>query len=326
MRGPLLAIAQLFTIPGMAALFSLILYGWYQWKRRVTFRFIAVAGFVLLLVLIVSPLGLLANILEARGIDPGSSTLFSTAAMLCTIAILVAVPILLFFINRKAGKRSVELESSRWLAERKAGIGAVERKWRERAIRWSLWIPSLTVLAVFSFLPETWGFMSHLQQPSAVRLLGYETRVPGYEIRVPLSWTISFQGSNSMTGASWVFGWAARGPGFGIRRYLHPGDLPFSSWSVEIAESDKQSAEFGRSSGNGGASRHDFQIGKGRLTCFESQTPRARWLHSSAEPLAFVECSGPDRLRASFMGEKTHLATFYAMLESITPALPLEIK
>ena len=102
----------------------------------------------------------------------------------------VALPIVvggmawgLFFAIRKSGERSVPIEASRWLAERHTGIDPRERKWRNRGIGWSLWIPSLTVLAVLLFLPEIWGLVTHIRQPQTSQLTGY--RIP-----IPATWII----------------------------------------------------------------------------------------------------------------------------------------
>jgi len=162
LRDPLLAIIHLFTNPGMSVLFSLILFGSYQWRQRVAVRLSTAPAFVLLLVLTILPVGLLATILEKKGIDLGGSAFL---AVLWWIVFLPIVVILSILINRKARERSVELESSRWLAERQAGSVPHERRLRERAIRLALWIPSAMVLTVFLFLPEVWGLLTHLQQP-----------------------------------------------------------------------------------------------------------------------------------------------------------------
>jgi len=312
-----LIFAQFLVIPGMAALFSLILYGRHEWKRRMAFRFIAVAGFVLLLCLIVVPLDLLARTLEERSIDLGGSKLFETVSLLWSIVILLTVPILLFLINRRATKRGVELESSRWLAEREAGLSADQRRSRNRAICRSLWIPSLLVVLIFLFLPEVWGLLTHAGQPRAGKLTGYE-------VTVPPTWIILYSGSSSPGGWSAVSGIAGRGIGLGVKQYLNFGDPPISNWGVGVAGSDEARRKL--SHRGEPTARRDFQVGKAKLTCFEYRPLWGRPMRVDDGPLVLIECSSPDRLQATFVGEKIHVAAFYGMLASMTPGLPPEAK
>jgi hypothetical protein len=318
LRYSILALAQFLTIPGMAVLFSLILYGRNQWKRRLLLYFVTVPGFFTLIVLMLLPVALLEWAFEKWGVDPGDSVLIPFASFLYPVVIFAVVSTLLFLINRKAQKRSVELESSRWLAERQARVGAIERKSRERAIRWSLWIPSLIVLAVFLFLPEVWGLVTHMRRPRAGQL-------PGYEVTIPPTWIITFNGANSLTGASWVNGIAGRGMGLDVRRYLHFGELPLSSWGIGIAEFDEP-VRRPLSRGESAVAQRDFQIGKAKLTCFEYRPSWGRPMRGDAEPVVLIECAGSDRLGATFIGEKIHVLAFYGMLASMTPALPPKVK
>jgi hypothetical protein len=312
---PIIILAQFLTIPGMAVLFSMTLYGRYQWKRRVAIHFVTVPGLFMMILLMGFPAALIHWAYNKYNIDPITSFLFSIANLLYPVVVLVMASVIIFYIIKRARKRAVELESSRWLAERHSEIGARERRKRERGIRWSLWIPSLVVLTVFLFLPEVWGVLTHIQQPEAGQL-------PGYEITIPPTWVILYHGADSQTGAAIVDGMAVRGMGLDVRRYLHFGDLPLSSWDVGIAEfGTVQEARVQSNSGER-ITQHDFQVGKGTLICFESNCARARWLHSSTEPLADVECSGPNRLRARFIGERVHLPSFYEMLSKMTLALP----
>src|ERR1035437_2606913 len=146
-RHAFLALSQFLTIPGMAVLFSLILYGRNHWKRRMAIHFVTVPGFLMLILLMGLPAALIEWAYNERGMDLTGSSLFPIASLLYPVVILVMASVLIFYITRKAGKRVVVLESSRWLAER-------------QAIRWSLWIPSLVVLTVFLFLPEVWGLLT----------------------------------------------------------------------------------------------------------------------------------------------------------------------
>ena len=314
-----IALSQFLTIPGMAVLFSLILYGRNQWKRRMAIHLAAVPGLLVLILLMGFPAATLEWFYsERRGIDPSGSSLFLIASLLYPVVILVMASVLVFYITKNAGKRVVQLESSKWLAERQAGIGARERRARERGIRWSLWIPSLVVLTMFLFLPEVWGLLTHIQRPGASQL-------PGYEVTIPPTWIIFSQYTNSLTGASWVGGIAGRGMGRGVQRYFHFGDLPISSWGVGIAEYDEPKQRPSNRD-EAAVARREFQIGRAKLTCLEYRSPWSRPMRADAEPLVLIECAGSDRLRATFIGERIHTLAFYGMLASMTPALPPEVK
>ncbi len=316
-RHALIAFAQFLTIPGIAALFSLTLYGRYQWKRRMAIHFVTVPGFLILILLMGLPAALIEWAYNKYCIYP-NSFLFPITRSLYPVVIWVMSSVLAFYIIKKERKRVVVFESARWLLERQAGIGARERRGRERAIRWSLWIPSLVVLTFFLFLPEVWGLLTHLQRPRAGQL-------PGYEFTIPPTWIIFSQYSNSLTGASGVSGIAGRGMGLGAQRYLHFGDLSISSWGVGIAEYDEPKRR-PLDRDEVAVARRDFQIGRTKLTCFEYRPSWNRPLRADAEPLALIECAGSDRLRASFLGERVHMQAFYGMLASMTPSLPLEAK
>jgi hypothetical protein len=302
-RDSLLGIVHLFTIPGIAALFSITLFGNHQWKRRVAVCLLMTPAFALSLVLLTLPLGLLATILEKMDTDLGGSALFLIAGRIYVIVVLAVVAASLFFINRKARERSVELESSRWLAERRAAIDHRDIKWRDLGIRASLWIPSALVLMVFSFLPEVWGLITHLQEPKAGQLTGYQ-------VTIPPTWIIHYHRSTGVSGM------AGQGMAFGLKRYLHRHNLPLSGWGVGVHDEPHRRA----SSLGDEVAHHEFQIGGTTLSCSEYLPAWDRELHSAAEPLVYIECSSSDRLYATFLGEKIHVPTFYKMLATITPA------
>jgi hypothetical protein len=316
-RHGLLTFAQFLTIPGLAVLFSLILYGPNQWKRRMAIHFVTVPGFLMLILLMGLPAALLEWAYNKYCVYP-NSFLFPITRSLYPVVILGIASVLAFHITKKERKRVVVFESSRWLAERQAGIGARERRGRERAIRWSLWIPSVVVLTVFLFLPEVWGLLTHMQRPRAGQL-------PGYEVTIPPTWIIISNGTNSLTGASGVSGIAGRGMGRGAQRYLHFGDPSISGWGVGIAEYDEPKRR-SLSRDEAAVARRDFQIGRAKLTCLEYRPSWGRPMRTDAEPLVLIECTGSDRLHASFTGERIHAPAFYGMLASMTPALPTEAK
>jgi hypothetical protein len=165
---------------------------------------------------------------------------------------------------------------------------------------------------VLLFLPEICGLLTHLQQPRAGELTGYD-------VSIPLTWVILGHGANQTTGWSSVSGIAGRGMGVDPKHYLHFGDPPLSSWSVGTFDEGYEPSPSNR---NESAVRRDFQVGKTKLSCFEHDLPERRRMRTDPVPLANIECSGSNRLRPDFLGEKSDVPTFYHMIASITPALP----
>ncbi|HTD23322.1 MAG TPA: hypothetical protein VK738_11750 [Terriglobales bacterium] len=296
--------AQLVLIPGLAAVFSRIIYGPYRWKRRALIILAVGAGCVPALVGLVA-VGMVLDWVSSRSI-----------AWLIVLLVLIGCGFIpaLFFVVRKLRKRGVALETKRWLAERQSGTSARERRWKDRAIRYSLWLPALSVLLVFLFLPESWGIASHFE---------FRTQVlTEYQVRVPASWIILQQDAQSEPGYSYISGLAGRGMGFSVTRYLHWWDVPLSSWSVGT----QPYAYFGASAPEhwlpkieNVIAQRDFLIGNTPLTCVDYWpsylTERGKPRDAS---IAYINCYSPARLYASFTGERFQVPVFYKMLEGIT--------
>jgi hypothetical protein len=298
---PAMCFAQFFLIPGLAAVISLISYGTHRWIRRTVIYL--VAGIIGTPVLIFAVGAIGASLVWAFGI---SIALFIPLLLLIVAGFASGLSIAV----RRAGIRSVQLESKRWLAERQSGIGPRERKLHNRAIHCSLAIPTLTVLVIFLFLPEIWGVFSHLVQPGMNKL-------NGYSVPVPLTWIEQIHDNRPEDGESVVRGLAGQGIGLGVRPYLHR-DITLSSWLVgtdpydpskeyvvprQIPDEDRVTA------------RHAVTP---NLTCIEY----CPWYVSAAgcegyTPTVSIECSGPTRLRANFHGERLHVPAFYKMLNGI---------
>jgi hypothetical protein len=199
----LLGFGQFLILPGTAALYSRLIYGRQGWARRALILFLAgTVGVPVMVVIFVLPVGLLAWVAD-----------FNVALGFMLLPLVVAaMGWALIFLIRKTGERTVPVEVCRWTAERQAGIDARERRWRSRGIGWSLWIPSLMVLAVFLFLPEIWGVLTRIRHPHAGQL-------PGYRISIPATWVILSRNADSATGRSSVMGLAGRG--------MRLGAMPF---------------------------------------------------------------------------------------------------
>ena len=298
--------AQLLLIPGLAALFSRLMYGPSGWYVRALWIVVAtpvgLAGLGALIFGIALPLDWIVSVLFAA--NP-QSWIDAALSILTFLVLVVGVTFALWIAYKRSAKKSVELESARWLRERQSGIDAQQREWRNRGIRWALWIPGTVVLAVFLFLPEIVGLMSNLRQP-------HEVQLGSYTIHVPRNWVIFDHWTDNNTGQSDVFGVVGIGARLDFRRYFH-SYVPLSSWNVSFRGSDPPSRAAGsrlRDSERVVAQRV-IQIGDERITCVEFTNPYY-------DPSGVgVECSG-SRLFASIRGEPAHLRAFYQMLEQTT--------
>ncbi len=73
-----------------------------------------------------------------------------------------------FLFQRFTRAQYALAESERWLSERHKWDARQMRR-RNRARRWVIWIPALSVLLFCLFLDETWPPVSHLFHPAAGR-------------------------------------------------------------------------------------------------------------------------------------------------------------
>ncbi len=292
-------LGQLLLIPGLAALLSRIMYGPYRFGRRAaTVLLVGSLGVPIVLTLILIPIGLLV-------------WAFSVSKIIFAVLLPVivgSIALSLRFVIRKGANGSVQVESRRWLNERESGIDPRERKWRSRGIRLASGVPLLIVLLVFLFLPEIWGILSHVNQAQSANL-------PGYRVPIPATWIVLFHGNQPEGGGSWVNGIAGRGIAFGVRPYLKMR-VPLSSWDIRTQPLRDTEAP----KDDDVIARRVFAIGGESITCLDYRSSSlVRPVHVETS-IAYVECSGTGRLRASFFGERNQVARFYRMLEGITPA------
>ena len=296
--------AQVVLIPGFAVLFSRLIYGRERWKMRaltiVVLTPIGVVGFVAILF----ALGIVVEwLLSVQLVLNAPSWIASALSTVASLALVAVIVFALWTAFKRAGKKSVELESARWLAERQSGTDVRLRRWRNRAISWSLWIPAMTVLAIFAFLPEVVGLVSNLRQPHTMQL-------GDYTIRVPSTWIVFSHWTDTNTGQSLVSGVAGIGAQLDFRTYFH-GGVPLSGWTVEFRGSEPPPRPAGSrlQHGERQLAQRVISTGNESVTCVELTSPYYE------HPLAIgVECSGP-QLYASMRGERRHLSAFYQMLE-----------
>ena len=167
-------LGQILLIPGLAAVFSRIIYGSHEWIRKTVMM---LPGGALLgpaaIIVVFAPAVVLAWAFDV------SRMLFDLLLPLTLGGMAVG----LFLAVRKSGKWAIRAEAARWLAERQSGVDPCVRRWRSRSICAVLWIPLTMVLVVFLFLPEVWGILSHFTQPRSLILADY--RVP-----IPVTWIV----------------------------------------------------------------------------------------------------------------------------------------
>ena len=300
-----LAWAALLLIPGMALLISRIMYGAYIWPRR-TLTFILLGASIVLIVpvtllFLVIPIAVLAWAYEV------SRFLFAVVLPVVLVAMLWT----LVLLTRRLRKWGVRAEAERWLAEKRTGVSQRDRKWRNRGIRIAVCIPTLIALAVFLFLPETWGLATHLRWRQCGQLMGY--RAP-----LPKSWVIFYCWGASDTGKSYVTGFIERGMARGGSP-LREGAV--SWWTVDTKSLTRdEMTDYDRwpPKPEGILDRRAIKIGSENLECIDylPSYPPDYLIRSKA--IAHVDCSGMGRLHANFNGSRRDLDAFYRVLRGIT--------
>lgn len=303
----IIALGQFLLIPGMAALFSRIIYGPHRFGRRA------------LAIFLCGSLGVPVAVIAGLLVIGLPLTLLIWAFSVSKILFALLVPIVLavmtmglLFCVRKSGKRSVEAEVVRWLAERQSGISARNRTWRTNSIRFALCIPSLIALPIFLFLPETWGLVSHVSWPHSGTL-------SGYSVPVPATWVVYYHDAGQADGRSFVDGLAGRGVALGGNPFRYDS---LSGWGVGTGSIDgNQRTDYERWPPKPGDifGQRMIKIGSGTLACVD-YLPSYRWAppRSQAVTITHIDCWGVGRLHARFDGLRSHLNAFYRMLDGIT--------
>jgi hypothetical protein len=290
----IVVLGQLLLIPGFAVLYSWAMFGHYHWKRR-SLVILAIGTLCIPAVLI--PFSFTVLLIE--WIDPTDEA-FGTGLVLLTLC---GVAYAAFRFVRWMRRRGVRMEAEHWLTERQSGMGPREQRLRNRAVRWSLWIPSLSVLLLFLFFFEIWGALSHVAYRHA--------NLPGYQLRVPLTWFIAnYQQSNDETR---LYGVTAKGPwrASGIR------NLRAFAWSISTISEKESKRRSDYPLFIDKDAWREFSVGNESVTCQEEflryYDP---WI---GYQITSVKCSGSRGLRASFTGQQDEKAQFYKVLLQIRP-------
>ena len=294
---------QLLLIPGLAALFSRIMYGSYRWRSRTLT--------ILLAGLLSVPIGItvLVIVLVPLGSAFGTSRILFYLLLLVS---LICVVFGLFIAKQKSEKWGVKAEGARWLAERQSGVSSREMKWRNRGIRLATCFPALLVLLIFLFLPELWGMLSHLSWPKSGSL-------SGYNVPIPATWIVLQHQNQAPNGWSVTSGLAGRGVWRGGSPYLR-GPLPFFSWSIWTRGRDETAASMSPQWGPKDdeiIGQRVFTIGSDNISCVEHKPSYLALLYNRWGE-THIDCSDPGRFYASFAGPKPQVETFYEVLGGIT--------
>lgn len=211
-----------------------------------------------------------------------------------------------FLYHRIVREEYIPLQAEKWLAERRTARDR-GRKRRSLIKRLGLWIPTVVVILVCTFLDYTWAFASHLFHPGRGRLIGYE-------VSIPLNWTIQYSdlgrtanSAHDMVAASRFRGLWKAGSGLSARR------RPFSASMMNF-----RSNAAGDPSATRPAttiiSERTLPFGQRTISCREELPPR--WMTSAR----YINCSTPTGdFSGHFDGSDGDALEFYRTVESVKP-------
>jgi hypothetical protein len=210
-----------------------------------------------------------------------------------------------FVFRRIRQEREIRAEAERWLAERQHPDPRHLQS-RKTIKRWALWIPTVTVVLACSFFDGMWAFGSHLLHPGRGRLIGYE-------VSIPLNWTIRYSDldgngsvAHSIVVAERYRGLLRAGSSLYIGRRLPfsvsamnfrstPGGDPLAPKPVTTIISERA-----------------MPFGKSTIVCHEEVPPR--WMTSTR----YINCSTPTGdFSGYFNGSSEDAPAFYRTLESV---------
>jgi hypothetical protein len=209
---------------------------------------------------------------------------------------------LLLYFRHKTRDSWIRAEAKQWLAEQSQPLAYARRSRLWRSV---LWIPSVLVLVIFLFFPETSGLVSHL-------FCGPTVRLHQYRLKIPLTWIVATSSDSSV--------WVIAGKGIarvGLRRYWR-GEETISEMSI-YARSDLPPLSEWYLSRARILSKQTLKLGQEELTCLDIVS------YADAQPLpinpSFVEifCSSDQNdFNASFSGQRSDSSAFYGLLHGAT--------
>jgi len=291
--------SQLLVIPGLAALFSRLMYGAQGWRKRCIKTALAGALGLPLLLTVVGSVG--AAIAWAASVNVILAVVF--------FVVLGGGFILgMIWIAGRMNRRSVPIEAARWLEGRQ--LKPIDRKRRSQGIRLALWIPSLTVLLVGTFLLPIWGVLSHAIRPK----IGNFGR---FQVPVPLTSVVLYSDRDPIAGDAWASFLSGRGSP--LVSLFYPGKgLRLSEWGfrIHISTDPSKTVLIRPPKYEEITNRRQLLIGRERVECLEYASGYLRrWNIAEYSSTIFARCDGAGPFSASFGGDKTQLPAFYEILE-----------
>ena len=273
---------------------------WLALVENVVFR-VAFGGFILL--------EFMVFVLLVWGIShllPEDNEFITGALILSVVISPFAIGSASYLVFQRLTRTQYVLaESERWLKERQQTDS--RQLQRRRAIkRWALWIPAVTVVLVCACFDDAWALASHLLHPGRGRLIGYE-------VSIPLRWTIQYSDLGAVGNDAHAIVVASRFKGLwraGSGRFLrrHP---PFSVSTMNF-RSSPGGDPLATTPASTIISERARPFGKDTIVCREEVRPR--WMETGR----YIECSTPTGdFSGRFSGNDEDAAEFYRVIESV---------
>jgi hypothetical protein len=167
------------------------------------------------------------------------------------------------------------------------------------------WIPTVTVILVCVFLDYTWPIATHLLAPGRGRLVGYE-------VPIPLTWSIAYfdlgrqNDANNVVVVERYRGLIKAGSGFylGHRRPFSTSNINFRTFPGGHPVSAEPPTNI--------ISVRVLPFAKGTIECHEDVLP---WWMTSGHYIGCFTSTGD--FSANFNGIDGDVAAFYQMLASV---------
>jgi hypothetical protein len=209
---------------------------------------------------------------------------------------------LLIYFRHKTRSKWIRSEAKQWLAQRSQPLVYARRR---RLWRTVLWMPSVLVLVIFLFFPETAGLVSHL-------FCGPSVKLRQYRLKIPPTWIVATSNDSSA--------WIIAGKGIarvGFRQYWR-GEEPISEMSM-YARSDSPPLSEWYLSHAKILSKQTLKLGGQDLTCLHIVSfADARQLPINASFVEIVCSSERNDFTAFFLGQRSDSSAFYGLLHSAT--------
>jgi hypothetical protein len=302
----IVSFAQLLLIPGLGVLISCIVYGSQRWLRRTLTTF----GVICLFTAAFSIPTLIAEFADRTlDLDSRLSNALVWLVVIMWFSIMVLGPIFAFRITRA---RSVRLEAEHWLAVRRSGMSMATRKWCSRATRWAPAIPTLLVLPLFLFMPESMSIFEKLRHSRAYR-------VGGHQVTIPWTFKVMTGEEPDRSNNSRINGYSIQGIGHGVSPYSRSSPVAMG-WAIAFDSKRYSSyvpSPWRDQTMTGG---RQFDIGDDSLQCVKFVTANNSDLSASQRSWVRVECTSKSGFYADMYGDRRFESAFYDMLASVKPA------